>query len=340
MPAQPLSTGMVQGVFVTPTPTPTPIAPATASPRAHHSIPAKAVPTLIVPAVAFANQPLYAEPDTPAAQQVHEWQASRPADANRMAKLAAQPQTKWLGDWNPDPYAEANAYLSAAEKSHAWPVLTLYNLPGRDCGSYSAGGAANDTAYQAWIRRVAQAMGQRPVIIVLEPDAVPELDCFSPSRQPAVLSLLRNAVAVLKQDRQAYVYLDAGNTTWQSAATMAGRLTQAGLVQADGFALNVSNFIPTAENLRYGGQLSGLVGGKHFVIDTSRNGRGSNGQWCNPVGRALGQAPSTATGQPLADAYLWIKSPGESDGECGRNEPAAGEWWPDYALSLAVNAGY
>ena len=342
MPAQPLSTGVVQGAFITPSPTPT--ATATASPSARPAVSAAARFATAAPAharaVAFANQRLYAESDTPALQQAHEWQASRPADAGRMAKLAAQPQVKWLGDWNPDPYEEANEYINAAQQSHTWPVLALYNLPGRDCDSYSAGGAASDSAYQAWIRRVAQAMNQRPVIIILEPDAVPELDCFNAARQTAVLALLRNVVTTLKQDRQAHVYLDAGNTTWQSAATMAGRLTQAGLAQADGFALNVSNFIPTADNLRYGAQLSSLAGGKHFVIDTSRNGRGSNGQWCNPTGRALGQTPSTATGQPLADAYLWIKSPGESDGECGRGEPAAGKWWPDYALGLAVNAGY
>ncbi|MGH3927116.1 MAG: hypothetical protein ACRDTT_30325 [Pseudonocardiaceae bacterium] len=35
------------------------------------------------------------------------------------------------------------------------------------------------------------------------------------------------------------------------------------------------------------------------------------------------------------DAFLWIKEPGDSDGSCRPGEPAAGAWWPDYALTLA-----
>lgn len=100
----------------------------------------------------------------------------------------------------------------------------------------------------------------------------------------------------------------------------------------------------------------------HFVIDTSRNGQGawspgatySDAQtWCNPPGRGLGLRPSAATSDPLVDAYLWVKIPGESDGECtrgggpagqaadpewGRVDPPAGEWFPEMALELARNA--
>ncbi|MGW5026607.1 glycoside hydrolase family 6 protein, partial [Streptomyces albidoflavus] len=46
--------------------------------------------------------------------------------------------------------------------------------------------------------------------------------------------------------------------------------------------------------------------------------------------------PTTRTGDPLLDAYLWIKRPGESDGSC-RGGPSAGTWWPEYALGLARN---
>jgi endoglucanase len=40
--------------------------------------------------------------------------------------------------------------------------------------------------------------------------------------------------------------------------------------------------------------------------------------WCNPPGRGLGLRPTATTGQPLADAYLWIKTPGQSEGQCNR----------------------
>jgi endoglucanase len=110
-----------------------------------------------------------------------------------------------------------------------------------------------------------------------------------------------------------------------------------GIENADGFALNVSNFETTQDNMEYGTKISQLLGGKHFVIDTSRNGLGSNGEWCNPPGRATGEKPTLSTGHPLVDAFLWVKVPGESDGTC-RGGPRAGEWWPDYALGLIERA--
>ena len=43
------------------------------------------------------------------------------------------------------------------------------------------------------------------------------------------------------------------------------------------------------------------------------------GEWTG-----TGSAPTLATGVALVDAYLWVKIPGESDGECTRGlGPAA-----------------
>ena len=101
----------------------------------------------------------------------------------------------------------------------------------------------------------------------------------------------------------------------------------------------------------------------HFVIDSSRNGQGpwdpsaasypDPQDWCNPPDRGLGLLPTADTGIDLVDAYLWIKIPGESDGECTRGlgpggatvdpewgiiDPPAGEWFPEMALDLVHNA--
>jgi endoglucanase len=142
----------------------------------------------------------------------------------------------------------------------------------------------------------------------------------------------------LKKRPNVRVYLDAGNPGWaQGPDDLAAALRKSGIAGADGFAVNVANFYPTDRNAAYGNRLSAALGGKHFVIDTSRSGNGSLGSdaWCNPPGRALGEPPTTETGRPNVDAYLWIKNPGESDGECGRGEPRAGEFWLPYALGLA-----
>ena len=95
---------------------------------------------------------------------------------------------------------------------------------------------------------------------------------------------------------------------------------------------------------------------KHAVIDTSRNGRGSwhppvgkysdAEVWCNPPDRGLGRRPTLETGNPYVDAFLWIKIPGESDGECHRGlggpadpergvtAPPAGSWFAQQAREL------
>ena len=159
--------------------------------------------------------------------------------------------------------------------------------------------------------------------MILEPDALPS-GCGARALGPAVKRL--------KRAKRASVYVDAGHSKWQPAATMAKRLER---VHAVAFSLNVSNFRATDEVARYGVAVSSRLGGAHFVIDTSRNGRGPiRNEWCNPPGRALGTLPTTTTGTPLIDAYLWIKVPGESDGTC-RGGPPAGQWWPQYALGLA-----
>ncbi|GLI26984.1 hypothetical protein ARHIZOSPH14_12260 [Agromyces rhizosphaerae] len=111
---------------------------------------------------------------------------------------------------------------------------------------------------------------------------------------------------------------------------------------------------------RYAASLGDVEPSTHYVIDTSRNGVGPWNvapgtypdvqDWCNPPDRGLGLLPTTDTGVDLIDAYLWIKVPGESDGECFRGtggpedpergmiDPAAGVWFPEMAAELIANA--
>jgi endoglucanase len=123
---------------------------------------------------------------------------------------------------------------------------------------------------------------------------------------------------------------------------MAERLKKAGVEHASGFSLNTSNYRTTEECVRYGKEISALIGGKHFIVDTSRNGAGPyeaakniTEQWCNPPGRRIGLPPTTETGEAIVDGFLWLKRPGESDGECERGEPKAGVFWLEQALEYA-----
>lgn len=287
--------------------------------------------------ITSAASNFYVNPNSPAATQATAWRSTRPTDAALMDTLAAQPQAVWLGNWNQNVQSDVAKVMSAAAAKNNTAVFVAYNIPGRDCGGYSAGGTTLD-AYTSWVRSVAAGIGSGSALVILEPDAIAGISCLSQADQQTRLNLLASAVDILKANANTRVYLDAGHSGWVDAPTIASNIKKANIGRADGFFLNVSNFKATAEEVAYGTQVSQQLGGKHFVIDTSRNGLGANGsEWCNPAGRALGAKPTTVTGNSLVDAYLWVKTPGESDGACNGG-PNAGVWWPEYALGLAQRA--
>jgi endoglucanase len=283
----------------------------------------------------LAGERLYVDPNSPARRQAETWKKSRPQDAALIERIANQPVAKWMGSWVNNIQREVNQAVSTITRSGALPVFVAYNIPSRDCGSYSAGGAKSADAYRSWITAFAKGIGGKRSVVILEPDALAGMDCLDAARRQERVALIREAVLTLKAQGGA-VYIDAGHAKWHSAAVMAGRLKEAGIADAAGFALNVSNTHATTANVAYGEQLSRLLGGKHFIIDTSRNGVPTSDprEWCNPSGRALGVAPTTNTGHPLVDAFLWVKQPGESDGTCAGGPPA-GSWWSTYALELS-----
>jgi endoglucanase len=298
--------------------------------------------TLAAPAPKLStsqSSALYVDSNSNAEAQANTWRTSNPTGAAKMDILAAQSVASWFGNWNTDVYSAVHDLVSRAAAKGQTPVLVAYNIPGRDCGGYSAGGSNSPSGYKDWINSFAKGIGSSKAIVILEPDALAGITCLSQPDQNTRLSLISNAVSTLKANSGTKVYIDAAHSGWVDAATMATRLKQANIDRADGFALNVSNFDATDVSTNYGKQVSSGVGNKHFVIDTSRNGNGSNGEWCNPSGRALGEKPTLQTGNSQIDAYLWIKAPGESDGNCNGG-PSAGVWWPDYALGLLTNAHY
>jgi endoglucanase len=119
---------------------------------------------------------------------------------------------------------------------------------------------------------------------------------------------------------------------------------------------------PTLNTSGINARFTAGSGVTHFVIDSSRNGMGpwntapysvgTAQDWCNPPARGVGIRPTANTGVPLLDAYMWIKTPGQSDGACTRwasasagidpvrgiADPAAGGWFPQMALELVQNA--
>ena len=318
-----------------------PLTPGSSSEESSATAPAPLAEIVVNP---FQDVELFNPPYTNADQARRRLARENPNQAQLIAKIADTPQAKWLGEWSGPVQTVVQNYVDAAHKKGKVALMVAYHVPHRDCGQYSAGGAADKRDYLQWIRSLADGIGaHRKAIVVLEPDALPQLEeCLTPDDQRRRLEMLSEAVETLESLPGVAVYLDAGHSRWVDASTMAQRLERAGLRRARGFSLNVSNYVADEELTAYGEQIVKLTGlDTHFIIDSSRNGNGPapDDQWCNPEGRALGRRPQVAPSAGVLDAYVWIKNPGESDGTC-QGGPEAGEWFQERALELARNASW
>lgn len=213
-----------------------------------------------------ADTRFYHSPPNPGAVQQAKAlkRAGRNAAAARITAMAAVPQAVWFTEGTP---SEVGAYaadvIAAAGDDGSVPVLVAYNVPGRDCGSYSGGGAATGAAYRAWIDAIVDALGQTSAVVILEPDGLALLpsDCGLPDL-PAPnnrIALLSYAAHAFLADANALVYMDAGNGNWNTVGLMAERLVAIGIEDIAGFALNVSNFQFTDNSTQYGTWVSKCI---------------------------------------------------------------------------------
>lgn len=276
---------------------------------------------------------LFVDPKMPAANQEPVYRTT----------IGTKPQALWIipeaypASDPTDPSREVRrvvrAYTSRALAAKKVPVLTVYGIPGRDCGMHSSDGSLETAAeYRTWIRKVALGLADQKALVILEPDALP---LFSspvnpcPTERTGWQSMLRFASKTLSRSG-AWVYLDAGHSNWTPYDERPSFLRAAGIAYARGFSTNVSNFRPTADEKAYATKLlAGLrqlgITGKHYVIDTSRNGVSPvDDQVINPPWAEIGKSPKLVFDGAF-DGTLWVKHPGESDGpENGGN--ASGDW--------------
>ncbi|WP_196777922.1 glycoside hydrolase family 9 protein [Lentzea aerocolonigenes] len=255
-----------------------------------------------------------------------------PRAARIQSSIGSKPIARWFGD-DANIGSTVAGYTGAADGNDKLPVLVAYNLPGRDaCGGHSGGGAGSPAAYRTWISGFAAGIGAKPAVVVIEPDALGDFECMTQAQIDERNGMLLYATQMFQQKApNTYAYLDGGNAGWVPAATMASRLKAAGVGNVRGFSVNVSNYYSTSASVSYANAVASGTSAK-FVIDTSRNGNGGNGEWCNPAGRKLGTTAQAGGG---AEMLLWIKTPGNSDGECGTAPTVpAGQFSPALAIRL------
>lgn len=155
--------------------------------------------------------------------------------------------------------------------------------PREEAGRGTPLSVAEQADYRAWIDRVAEAIGDARVAMILEPDlgldAVPNDPHDKRTADPAArLALVRYAAHRFGELPRTSVYLDASDSDWLSVAKEVPLLSAAGIDDVRGFALGATHYSSVADNIDYGTELARALAeaghpGKHFVIDTADNGR-------------------------------------------------------------------
>jgi endoglucanase len=292
----------------------------------------------------------------PAYTQWVRWKRQgKTGDADTIWRLAREPRFRWFGRFTrPHMQKKVRGFLDRVQcdQPGAVPLMVVMRHQGRSCaGGYLAGGVAEDRRTMKWYEDFAQAIGDDRVVIAFEPDSLGTIDCLAKHRRDDRLRMLRHGVEVFSRLPNATVYLEAGASDWEPARRTASQLRAIGVGMVRGFMLNVTHHDWTRNNIRHGLEISRRVGGKHFIINTSYNGRGPLhyrkwinrskhmwrriNVWCHPGLRGLGPAPTTATSHPKVDAYMYINRPGYSAGACNGGPLPIGTWWAERGLMYA-----
>ena len=201
----------------------------------------------------WPGTPFYVNPTSAAMRAAQHADPPSP----ELTAIANTPQAYWIVPGSSA--ATVAKYTGDAQAAGAMPVLALYGIPHRDCGSFAAGGFGSADAYRGWIDGIASDMGASRAAIIVEPDALAMADCLSGDQRQERYDLIRYAVDTLTRNPATAVYVDGGHLRWHSAEDMAARLNQAGVGHARGFSLNTANFFTTEDEIGYGEAISGLT---------------------------------------------------------------------------------
>jgi endoglucanase len=248
----------------------------------------------------------------------------------------------WDGFWDGNPKAAAQESISDSTQGdpNVLTQVAIFRLdPWESCsGSWST---ATQAGYKAWIRAYAAGIGSARVALILQPD-MPFALCVSSAVPEQLVSY---AAGVFDSLPHTTVYIDAGSYAWYQPAQIAQMLERSGIWHSRGFALNVTQYGSTAQELQWGAQINRALAAagardKHFVINTDENGTpylagqipggGSasndtpgcshpNQQLCQRLGippttdvaspRWHLSGPDRAIAAAQVDAYMWLGRP-------------------------------
>ncbi|MDO9456296.1 glycoside hydrolase family 6 protein [Nocardioides sp.] len=289
----------------------------------------------------------------PAEHSYDPWRNAEGETKAAIGEILLQPKAKWFGRWIPDDDIASKVGEYIRDTTHGDPdvmaQMTIFRMKpweGDACKRLPT--AAETASYKRYITSAAQAIGDTRMAVVLQPDG-PFARC-APGGSKAPSRLIAWSARVLSALPRTQVYIDMGSPGWfRNDITDAVRmLVDAGVADTRGFALSITHMDTTRQSVNFGSRIVDALAargitGKHFVVDTSDNGRGFSGKqfrkvyprsipinWakmCRTPDQklcvALGVPPTTDVANPRwglparinrlaaknVDAYLWINRP-------------------------------
>lgn len=158
-------------------------------------------------------------------------------------------------------------------------VFGIFSVQGGEGYIHTSLSSTEVANYHSWITALAQTLGQTRVAIVLEPDLAITTNARYASDSTRQQMTRWAAYTLSHSDRQASIYLSAGDADWLSPAQAANLLKASGIQYARGFALGDTHYSPLGSAITHGAAIVKALAslgypGRHFVVDTSDNGRG------------------------------------------------------------------
>lgn len=157
-------------------------------------------------------------------------------------------------------------------------VFGIYSIQGGEDYIHTTLTSQEAANYRAWIRAMAATLANTRVAIVLEPDLAITTNPRTASirlRQ----GLTKYAAWALSRNKNATIYLSAGDADWLSPTQAANLLKSSGVQYARGFDLGDTHYSALGPAIMQGAAITAKLRAlgfpnRHFVVDTSDNGRG------------------------------------------------------------------
>jgi endoglucanase len=288
-----------------------------------------------------------------------------------LGRLALQPRALWLGWWWGVGQVRAEAAGTVRMAQNGNPdVLTQFatfelnpweRQMANGVDRPAVHGSWNVGSDEAWYRNMAAGIGGARALVIVQVDLPVALKIVSTAPE----RIDSYAARVLSAKPRTTVYIDGGTTGWLSASQDASLLIRNGIRYARGFALDDTDYDPTATEDVFGAKVVAAlarlgVRGKHFIVNTDENGQPYKpsqvpGRGINDAPRCHGRIqtacqrtgipPTAEVASPLwqlgatatedakryCDGYVWSGQPWDIDG---------GPFDLQNALWLAQNGEY